>query len=247
MSEIEIKPFPSKDPRLDWVSMHDPKSLDYPVRALTGSTVEKKPKLWTPPKPVLDQGWEGACVGFAWTAELMGSPFPDPYTTKEQGDWFARNKVYKPAQFIDEWEGENYEGTSVLAGAKVVQKEGFLDEYRWAFGIEDLRDAVITTGPAVIGIPWYDGMYGTKPSGLVEVGGDLVGGHALVVYGYHPGMRIPGEDWHSRHEVFRWRNSWGSAYGKNGSGLIRYEDLRDLLAGWGEACIPVTRKRVRLT
>jgi C1A family cysteine protease len=46
--------------------------------------------------------------------------------------------------------------------------------------------------------------------------------------------------------VFRWRNSWGPDYGTNGNGWIRYEDLRDLLADDGEACIPLQRSRVRL-
>lgn len=246
MTILEVaKALPSEDPRLDWVSMHDQKSLNFPVRAVMAAEVEKTPKQWTPPKTVLDQGREGACVGFGWTAELIGSPFPDPYVSEDNANLYARG-LYKRAQQIDEWPGEAYDGTSVLAGAKVAQERGLIEEYRWAFSVEDLRDAVITTGPAVIGVPWYEGMYETRDSGLVEVSGPVVGGHCIYIYGYHPAMRIRGEDWNARYEVFRWRNSWGTAYGNNGSGLIRLEDLRDLLATWGEACIPITRKKVRL-
>lgn len=243
---VAVKAFPSQDPRLDWVSKHDPQSLNFPVRAVMASTVEKQPKLWTPPKFALNQGWEGACVGFGWTGELIGSPFPDPYVGEDLANLYARG-YYRRCLQIDEYEGEADEGTSVLAGAKVAQEREKIDEYRWGTSIYDLRDAVISIGPAVIGIPWYSDMYETRPSGLVEVGGDLVGGHCIYIYGYHPSMRILGEDYHERFEVFRWRNSWGPEYGKNGSGLIRLEDLRDLLAHWGESCIPITRKMVRLS
>lgn len=241
----EIKKFPKTDPRLGWVSKHDPKSLDFPVRAVLPTQVEKVPRIWTPPSFVMDQGTEGACVGFGWTAELVGSPKPDPYVELPRANQYAFN-YYSACQKIDEWEGEDYDGTSVLAGAKVANRRGLIPEYRWSLGIDDLRDSVIQIGGAVIGIPWYSSMYETRESGLVEVDGDLVGGHCIYIYGYHPSMRIPGEDYHERFEVFRWRNSWGDSYGKNGSGFIRFEDLRDLLAKWGEAAIPTNRKMVRL-
>lgn len=237
------------DPRLDWRPSHDERSENYPIRALLGSAVEERPKQWGV-GPVLDQGREGACVGFAWTAELMASPKPDPDVSGTRGNAFARD-VYYQARRIDEWPGESYEGTSVLAGAKVLQSQGRFDQYRWAFSVDDIRDAICAPardggGPVVIGIPWYEQMYQTTQSGLVRVGGDMVGGHAILVYGYHPGMRIRGEDWNARHRVFRWRNSWGPAYGKGGNGLIRYEDLRDLLKSWGEACVPVSRNTSRI-
>lgn len=237
------------DPRLDWRPSHDPRSRVYPIRSILGGSIVEKPKTWDV-GPVLNQGREGACVGFAWTAELLASPRPDPSVSGTRGNAFAKS-VYYEARRVDEWPGESYEGTSVLAGAKVLAAQGKFEQYRWAFSIDDVRDTICAPaskggGPVVIGIPWLSDMYGTRESGLVEVGGEIVGGHAILVYGYHPGMRIRGEDWHKRHRVFRWRNSWGPSYGKGGSGLIRYEDLRDLLANWGEACVPLGRSMVRL-
>jgi hypothetical protein len=238
--------YPTSDDRLGWRAEHDARSFDYPIRAALPMTIEDRPKQWLP-GVVLNQGREGSCVGHAWTGELIGSPKPDNRVTADRANRYAFD-LYRAAQRVDEWPGESptYEGTSVLAGAKIVQSRSLIGEYRWAFSVEDVRDAVLTEGPVVIGIPWYSAMYNTRPSGLVEVDGSLVGGHALLVYGYHPGMRINGEDWNTRYRVFRWRNSWSTAYGRNGSGLIRYEDLRDLLKGWGEACVPVNRKSVRL-
>lgn len=242
MSETHV--FPSDDARLDWRSQHDERSRVYPIRTLVGA-VDERPRTWRT-GDVLDQGSEGACVGFGWTAELLASPRPDPYTTAERANEYAL-ALYRRAQQLDAWEGESYDGTSVLAGALAVRERGLIDEFRWCFSVEDVRDAVIASGPVVIGIPWHSQMYGTRASGLVEVGGSLVGGHCIVITGYHPSMRIPGEDYHARFRVFRWRNSWSSSYGVNGDGFIRYEDLRDLLAEHGEACVPMKRSLVRLS
>lgn len=222
---------------LDWKSYHDPRSKLYAIRPMLASNLENKPQFWKE-GIVLDQGQEGACVGFGWTAELLAEPFApkiQPPITKATE---MAQKYYKMAQKVDPWEGEEYEGTSVLAGAKVMQKEGFIEGYRWCFGIKDLRDAIISEGPVVIGIPWYQGMYSTRQSGLVDVSGDQVGGHCITVTGYHPEMEIEGQ----KREVFRWRNSWGNSYGIDGSGYIEFDVLNDLLKNNAEACIPVNRK-----
>jgi C1A family cysteine protease len=240
----EVYPFPKQDPRLDWVSKHDPRSLEYPIRSIVGTSVEERAVSWATGS-VLDQGSEGACVGFGWTGELLASPRPSPYTSAASANQYARG-VYYAAKQIDEFTGEDYEGTSVIAGANVIRNRGLIGEYRWALSIEDVRAAVITQGPVVIGIPWYSEMYSTRPSGLVKTGGELVGGHCILITGYHPGMRIQGEDYDERFRVFRWRNSWGLNYGRSGTGFVRYEDLRDLLANWGEACVPMARKLVRI-
>jgi hypothetical protein len=230
---------------LDWVPRYDERSRDHRVRSFLREypNVPDTARTWRPGF-VLDQGREGACVGFGWTGELIGSPSPDPYVLATGATTYARS-VYREAQQIDEWEGENYEGTSVLAGAKVVQRTGLIGGYKWAFTIEEVRDAIITMGPVVIGVNWYSDMYDTDKHGVVKIGGDLVGGHCLFVYEYHPRKRLPG-DWFGRHRVFRWRNSWGLHYGIGGSGYIHYDDLARLLREGGEACVPVDRKMVRL-
>lgn len=232
------------DPRLDWVSKHDTRSLAYPVRRALGA-VEIEPRRWKP-GPTLNQRREGACVGFGWTQELMTSPKPFFPLTIEQGNRYA-SSYYHECLANDEYAGEADTGTSVLAGAQTAVRRGFMPEYRWCLddSIADLRDAVIAEGPVVIGIPWLEDMYETTSSGLVKVGGNEVGGHCLLIDEYHPGKRIPGEDYYARFEVFGWHNSWSDGYGVKGRGYIRPEELRDLLANWGEACVPMRRNKVR--
>ena len=222
----------------DWTSQHDPKSRKYAIRSLLKQrNIEKKPAFWKE-GVTLDQGSEGACVGFAWMGELLA----EPEAPKAQPSFDYANSLavsfYNEAKTVDQWFGENYEGTSVLAGAKIMQKSGFIGEYRWCFGIDDVRDAIISEGPVVIGIPWFDGMYDTAPNGLVKLAGQPTGGHAIVLTGYHPRMRFG----QTTHEVFRWRNSWGTDYGINGSGWIKAKDLAKLLAQNAEACVPMQRE-----
>jgi hypothetical protein len=222
----------------DWVSQHDPKSRKYAMRSiLKQRKIEKKQALWQE-GIVLDQGSEGACVGFAWTGELLA----EPEAPKTQPSFEYANSLaisfYNEAKKIDEWPGEDYSGTSVLAGAKVMQKAGFIGEYRWCFGIDDVRDAVISEGPVVVGVPWYNGMYETLPNGLVKLSGKSVGGHAILITGYSPSKRFG----NTTEEVFRWRNSWGTDYGINGSGWIKVKDLAKLLSENGEACVPMQRE-----
>lgn len=237
--------FTTSDPRCDRLPSWDQRNINYPVRTLLPTTGTLTEKLWMNGK-MTDQGAEGACVGFSWTVEAMTSPWrvrigpnwDNPHFTNYPND-FGR-KVYRKAQLIDEWAGEAYEGTSVTAGVKVLKNLGLISEYRWAFSMADIRDTLLYQGPVVLGINWYESMYDTRRSGLVTLGGDLVGGHAICLTGYVKSKTLTGEN--QAYELYRWRNTWGADYGVNGNGWIRAADLERLVFQEnGEACVPVTR------
>ena len=193
-----------------------------------------------------DQGSEGACVGHGQVTDAVASPKPAASTvTAEQANSVA-SVLYHRAQQLDDYAGEAYQGTSVDAGFKAARELGWIDSWRWMTNVAQIRDAVIAEGPVVLGINWYDSMYETKPSGLVDIGGSIVGGHCITIVGYHPGMRIRGEDWNARFEVFKWKNSWGTDYGVNGVGYIQANDLATLLNDHGEAAVAMGRHRVNM-
>lgn len=222
------------DGRLTRLQQFDARSKAYPVRKLVEG---KKPRSYTwKCGSWLDQGQEGACVGFAWTHELIAKPA----VVEGVDGSFAREKIYWEAQKIDPWDGGSYpganpfyEGTSVLAGAKIVQKLGYIEEYRWAFSIEDLVLAVGFCGPAVLGIPWYGSMFDPYGCGHLHVEGAVAGGHAILCMGVDV-----------RAKTFKLHNSWGKKWGNDGEALIGWDELERLLNEGGEACIPIGRHRL---
>jgi hypothetical protein len=173
--------------------------------------------------PRLDQGTEGACVGFGMTHSLACPPDEDYSVTDE----YAR-AVYNLARTLDSEPGEDYEGTSVLGGAKALRHLGRISEYRWCFSLEDVLWTISWKGPVVIGVNWYEGMWDTDALGLVAPTGSIVGGHCVCLHGVHVADQL-----------VRFRNSWGEGWGRRGDGFFRFADLGGLLAAEGEACYPV--------
>lgn len=203
----------------------DERSRNFGIMEALGRD-QRTPRSFTWACPVnLDQGREGACVGFAWAHELAARPV----LVKGIGNHNGLN-FYHRAQQLDEWPGEDYEGTSVLAGAKAVMEIGRLKEYRWAFGADELAVAVSRQGPAVIGVNWYEAMMLPDSAGYVVPDGPIVGGHAILVRGYSVPKRR-----------FLLRNSWGVDWGMKGDCYISHDDLARLLADRGDACVPVRR------
>jgi Papain family cysteine protease len=197
----------------------DERSRAHPVRTLTAN---RAPRSYTWRCPVaLDQGEEGACTGFGTSHALAARRLSRPNITNESA--FA---LYHAAQKLDEWPGEDYEGSSVIAAAKAAKAAGLCGSYKWAFGEAELCSAVSWVGPVVIGVNWYDGMYDTDNKGLLSVTGRLVGGHAIVVLGFNV-----------RTGLYKLRNSWGRGWGIDGCCYITKADMARLLSEQGEAVV----------
>jgi len=228
----------SETPIFNWKPNFDERSKNYPIRAAIPERPKRRTKLWRN-GIILDQGREGACVGFGWTAEALSTPVAVDLTrllaeAPDKPQDFA-HALYKRAKVLDDWEGEDYEGTSVLAGAKAMKELGLIKEYRWCFKIEDVIDALLTKGPVVLGIYWYDGMYKAK-DGVLKVTGEIVGGHCITAVGFKLAKdSATGED------SVVLQNSWGYSWGTWGLAEITVSDLKKLLDNDGEACVPVKR------
>lgn len=92
-----------------------------------------------------NQGNEGACVGFGCSrAQTLRN------RVRYDGFW-----LYNEAKQLDEWEGEDYEGTSVRAGLEVERTVGLMrsrsqeiaaqdgiSEYRWATSVEMVHASI---------------------------------------------------------------------------------------------------------
>lgn len=223
---------------LDWRPNHDPRSLAPEHRVFAAHLpvfdgALPLSKHYRPVRPVLDQGREGACVGHGVTNVLRHHPRVRLRVLDAQQLAFG---MYYGSRRIDEWPGEDYDGTSVNAGMKLARELGLLVSWRWCVGAGEVRDALLLgQGPVAIGIPWSESMYVTGPHGLVTVTGAQVGGHCLMVDGYsrratHDGVSGP---------FFRWQNSWGPSYGVGGYGFVPFDTMVQLLAEIGEAAVVV--------
>lgn len=221
------------DLRLDRLPQDDERNRRF---AAVGTIVEADApfvsKVWNL-SDYLDQGQEGACVGFGTTHELLADPIP----VRGLDATFAREKVYWEAQKIDPWAGGAYpgatpfyEGTSTLAGVKVAQTLGYITEYRWAFDVDDMRRVVGNYGPMIIGVNWYSGMFNPDATGTIHVSGYIAGGHCLLVIGVDEARG-----------AFVLHNSWGADWGENGRCFISFADMARLLAEDGDAVVPVVR------
>lgn len=230
---------------LDRLAEFDERSREYPIRTLLGTTEVLRSYTWACDM-YNDQGTEGACVGFGWSHEL--SARPKVIST----DATAALEIYKRARQLDEWPGENYSGTSVLAGAKAVQErinsrgKSFMPEYRWAFGWEDTALAIGYHGPVVLGLNWYSNMWDVDENGFLHADGDVVGGHCLLARGIKAVRKDPALAGHSSNidldkSYVLLHNSWGKGWGVNGTAKLRLRGLNKLLQDGGDACIPVIR------
>lgn len=221
------------DTRLGRLKAFDGRSRDFPIRKLIPSTTLKN-RNWKC-SVVLDQGNWGSCVGNGWSHELIATPKVNIVDEK-----FAREKIYFEAQKIDAYPGGEYPGgdgsggTSVLAGAKVVQKLGYMKEYRWAFGLQDVLLALSHYGPVVVGVDWTNNMFDPDANGFIHPTGGVAGGHCFLLTGIDV-----------KQKYVTMHNSWGSSWGKNGEAKISFDDLQTMLNNEGEACVAVGRKLIK--
>ena len=226
------------DRTLDRLPSLNPKRLtDHPISSLGLDTRPLVSKLWNLGVR-LDQGREGACVGFSWSQECNASPVAIGRHIITYD--FALGLFVVARRDYDQWYGEGYDGTSVDAGAAALKAKGYMAAYKWAKSVEDVARAVAYEGPGVAGTYWKSGMFEPRPSGLLEVTGANEGGHAWLIRGVNMRPRLKGETRLGPCLVMT--NSWGPDWGLGGTAYVRFEDFEALLKEDGEFCVPIGRR-----
>lgn len=105
----------------DRVVKFDERSRNF---AIIDTITPTTPRSYTWRCPVnLDQGSEGACTGFAVAQEAAARPV----MVKDITNAVAK-QIYYRARQLDEWPGENYEGSSVLGAMKAGKEKGWYEE-----------------------------------------------------------------------------------------------------------------------
>jgi hypothetical protein len=211
------------DPRLGRVPQPDRRNAAYPIADVLPEGGDVTKKLWgLRSVKRLDQGDTPTCVGHGWAHRGNANPHERNLRERDALD------LYTLAQANDEWAGSDYEGTSVLGGAKAAQIRNLISVYRWATTLQDVLLAASHVGPVVAGTTWYERMFDPDEDGYLTVSGRAAGGHCWMIRGVDP----------DRQRV-QMTNSWGRAWGKNGDAYIRFTDLERLLQDDDvEFCIP---------
>jgi hypothetical protein len=192
-------------------------------------------KTWSIASKNLDQGQTGTCVGHAWKnflrcAPLQTSAGPTPFD------------IYRRAILLDEFPDNDREielpedqlqaGTSVRAGAQAVTNLGRLKSYLWAFSLQPALEFVLTQGPVVLGINWYDS-FNPDSEGIIKITprARIAGGHAILWRGAD-----------TKRGLAQLSNSWSDSWSKGGDCFIGFKDLERLIHEDGEAATAVEQK-----
>ncbi|HYR07551.1 MAG TPA: C1 family peptidase [Longimicrobium sp.] len=188
--------------------------------------------------PILDQGREGACTGFALATVAhyllrTRRVIPDR-------DEVSPRMLYDLARRYDEWPGEDYDGSSARGAMKAWHQHGVCVRSKWPdtgkkLASDRWQDAVRRPLGAYFRVNHRDlvamhsalaearvlyatglvhaGWSGVRKDGTIpyEGGEAVLGGHAFAIVAYDE-------------EGFWIQNSWGTKWGYEGFGRISYDD-----------------------
>lgn len=184
------------------------------------------------------EGWQGDqgptphCVAYSWSHWLEDGPVIQDVIPGRRKPLFDTTEFYNKCQVWDEIPGTKYEGTTIRAGAKILQKLGVIGEYRWAKSIDDVVAVVTHIGPMVVGTQWYTNMSNpTSHRYVMRPTGKSIGGHAYLINGID-----------NTKELFRVKNSWGQSWADRGHAYISFSNFEKLLSGHSEACVAFENK-----
>jgi C1A family cysteine protease len=179
--------------------------------------------------PVLDQGQSPQCVAFTASTVKMNQE----YRQHRRYYDFDEHELYARCKEVDGYPGEA--GTTNRAMLSIAKNRGMLGkrsaavpdfpfkvgDYVRLGSVEEIKQALFTTGLVVLGIEIDTGWYAERTDGQIgEPNHDLRGGHDVAVVG-----------WNNRRRSLKFKNSWGTDWGYRGIGWLPYSHL-DAYPGW---------------
>ncbi len=197
---------------------------------------------------ILDQGQEGACTGFGLAAVVNflhhnRSDFTaaqrNAYKKKENGA--SARMLYEMAKRYDEWQGENYDGSSIRGAMKGWSRHGVCTWGDWPYDVRkpgkltpqrqrnaldhplgayyrvrhlylnNMQAALAEAGILYASASVHKGWQQVGSDGIIPYSKEKIGGHAFAIVGYDD-------------RGFWIQNSWGPRWGAKGFCHIGYDD-----------------------
>ena len=195
------------------------------------------------PEEILNQGREGACTGFALAAVINRM-------SKKPGvpdGCVSPRMLYEMAKRFDEWEGEEYEGSSIRGAIRGWKNSGVCLDKTWPYeqdrpgnltinrakearsctvgayyrvrpSVSDFHAALNESGAIAVSAHVHPGW--DRPRKTIRFNKERDGGHAFAVVGYNE-------------KGFWVQNSWGRRWGSDGIALWTYEDwAHNVMDAW---------------
>lgn len=209
------------DPRLKRNIKHDPRSLNYLVKAKPLKALQSTdwPVFISP----LDQGQLGSCVPNAGTAWLAtGAAWPVSQKLKLQLNESFAVEAYHDVTATDDYQGTyppDDTGSDGLSLAKVWQSRGYIDRYDHAINLEGLLTAMQTQA-VITGTTWHEDQFNPDSDGRLRITGQSAGGHEYLLHRVDMTER---KIW--------MRNSWGNDWGLSGDAYYTFDDFEQLCFG----------------
>lgn len=186
---------------------------------------------WKHGQTILDQGNEGACTGFSLAAVIN-----ELYRRRGVAEFVSPYMLYDMAKRYDEWDGEEYEGSSLrgalrgwhnagacsqslwgkkgkltMGAAREARKTRLGAYYRLRPELNDFQVALNEVGILYVSASTHDGWDVFGAGSIKFQSTSNGGGHAFAVVGYNQ-------------EGFIVLNSWGEEWGVAGMAVWSYED-----------------------
>ena len=196
---------------------------------------------------ILDQKQDGACTGFGlasvinyliWLDEVHKHAKIEPLNRLKNRQ-VSPKMLYNMARLYDEWDGEDYEGSSCRGAMKgwhrhgVASREAWTDDNKrskhWPTeavkntlgayyrinkdSVTDMQSAIREVGAIYCSASIHKGWWVRRGSQLqiIKQAGDIAGAHAFALVGYNS-------------DGFIIQNSWGSHWGYQGFAVLSYAD-----------------------